>query len=62
MTSQTTKGQVHYINPDTLHKNPAYTNIVVASGAVKTVYVGGQNAVDVSGAIVGKGDIRAQTE
>lgn len=62
MTSQTTKGQVEYLNPDTLHKNPAYTNVVVASGPVKTVYIGGQNAVDVSGAIVGKGDIRAQTE
>jgi enamine deaminase RidA (YjgF/YER057c/UK114 family) len=26
------------------------------------VYVGGQNAIDASGAIVGKGDIAAQTE
>jgi enamine deaminase RidA (YjgF/YER057c/UK114 family) len=29
---------------------------------VKTVYVGGQDAVDESGAIVGRGDIRAQAE
>jgi enamine deaminase RidA (YjgF/YER057c/UK114 family) len=29
---------------------------------VKTVYVGGQNAVDASGKIIGKGDIQAQTE
>jgi len=28
---------------------------------VKTVYIGGQDAVDASGAIVGKGDIGAQT-
>jgi enamine deaminase RidA (YjgF/YER057c/UK114 family) len=35
---------------------------VVVSGAVKTVYIGGQNAVDASGMIVGKGDIGAQTE
>jgi enamine deaminase RidA (YjgF/YER057c/UK114 family) len=29
---------------------------------VKTVYVGGQDAVDTSGKIIGKGDIKAQTE
>ena len=43
-------------------KNPAFTNVVVVTGSVKTVYVGGQDAVDASGAIVGKGDIRVQTE
>lgn len=58
----TTAGRVEYINPDALHKNPAYTNVVVVSGPVKTVYVGGQNAVDASGAVVGKGDLGAQTE
>ncbi len=57
-----TAGQVEYINPDTLHKNPAFTNVVVASGPVKTVYVGGQDAVGASGALVGKGDLGAQTE
>jgi enamine deaminase RidA (YjgF/YER057c/UK114 family) len=56
------KGQVQYLNPDTLNKNPAFTNVVVVSGAVKTVYVGGQDAVDATGAIVGKGDLQAQTE
>jgi enamine deaminase RidA (YjgF/YER057c/UK114 family) len=55
-------GQVEYLNPDTLNKNPAFTNVVVVSGHVKTVYVGGQDAVDATGAIVGKGDLKAQTE
>ena len=55
-------GQVEYMNPDTLNKNPAFTNVIVVSGSAKTVYVGGQNAVDASGAIVGKGDLRVQTE
>lgn len=55
-------GQVQYLNPDTLNKNPAFTNVVVVSGSVKTVYVGGQNALDASGSIVGKGDLKAQTE
>ena len=55
------KGQVQYINPDTLNKNPAFSNVVVVSDPVKTIYVGGQDAVDASGAIIGKGDLKAQT-
>jgi enamine deaminase RidA (YjgF/YER057c/UK114 family) len=58
----TVKGQVQYLNPDALNKNPAFTNVVVVSGPMKTVYVGGQDAVDASGAIIGKGDLKAQTE
>jgi enamine deaminase RidA (YjgF/YER057c/UK114 family) len=57
-----TKGQVQYLNPDSLPKNPAFTNVVVVSGPAKTIYIGGQDAVDASGAIVGKGDLKAQTE
>ena len=56
------KGQVQFINPSTLHSNPAFTNVVTVTGSVKTVYVGGQDAVDTTGAIVGKGDLKAQTE
>jgi enamine deaminase RidA (YjgF/YER057c/UK114 family) len=56
------EGQVQYISPDALIKNPAFSNVVVVTGPVKTVYVGGQDAVDASGAIIGKGDLKAQTE
>lgn len=62
MTATSLKGKVQYLNPDTLNKNPAFTNVVVASGPVRTVYVGGQDAVDASGAIIGKGDLKAQTQ
>jgi len=55
------KGQVEYIDPETMHRNPAFTNVVVVTGSVKTVYVGGQNSVDPAGTIVGKGDLHAQT-
>jgi enamine deaminase RidA (YjgF/YER057c/UK114 family) len=58
----TNPGQIQFINPDTLNKNPAFTNVVVVSGSVKTVYVGGQDSVDSSGAIVAKGDFRGQAE
>src|SRR5512134_4041644 len=60
--STKSKGQVQYINPTTLPQNPAFTNVVTVTGPVKTVYIGGQDAVDASGAIVGKGDLKAQTE
>ncbi len=55
-----TKGAVTHLNPDGLHRNPAFSQVVVASGRTRTVFVGGQNAVDSSGAIVGRGDIGAQ--
>ena len=55
-------GSVRYINPDSLNKNPAFTNVVVVEGNVKTVHIGGQDAMNASGEIVGKGDIVAQTE
>jgi enamine deaminase RidA (YjgF/YER057c/UK114 family) len=53
---------VQHLNPESLPKNPAWTNVVTVSGRAKTIYIGGQNAVDPSGQIVGKGDIAAQTE
>jgi enamine deaminase RidA (YjgF/YER057c/UK114 family) len=55
-------GLVEHLQPEGLPKNPAFTNVVAVSGPVKTVYVGGQNAVDPNGEIVGKGDIARQTE
>ena len=54
--------KVRFLNPDTLHKNPAFTNVIVVSGSAKTIYVGGQDSVNESGAIIGKGDLKAQTE
>ncbi len=55
-------GSVERLNPEGLHKNPAYSQVVVTMGSVKTVYVGGQNAVDASGEVVGAGDIELQAE
>jgi enamine deaminase RidA (YjgF/YER057c/UK114 family) len=56
------KGQVQYINPYSLHENPAFTNVITVTGPVKTLYVGGQDAVDASGTIIGRGDLKAQAE
>ncbi len=54
--------QVKYLNPATLNKNPGFTNVIVVTGPVKTIYIGGQDAVDAAGHIVGKGDVKAQAE
>jgi enamine deaminase RidA (YjgF/YER057c/UK114 family) len=58
--SAVTPGSVRHLNPEALHVNPAFTQAIAVEGTVRTVYVGGQNAVDASGAIIGGGDIRTQ--
>ncbi len=35
------RSSVKHLNPKGLHKNPAYSQAVVAKGNVKSVYVGG---------------------
>jgi len=55
-------GRVEHLNPEGLPRNSAFTNVVAVTGPVKTVYVGGQNAITAAGEIVGRGDIGAQTE
>lgn len=54
------KGEVVYLSPDGLSKNPAFSQLVVAKGPVTTIYIGGQNTITNDGKIVGKGDIKAQ--
>jgi enamine deaminase RidA (YjgF/YER057c/UK114 family) len=55
-------GRVEFLNPDGLNRNPAFSNVAVVSGQVRTIYIGGQDAIDADGNIVGIGDIAAQTE
>src|SRR6266700_1974445 len=54
-------GLVQYLNPETLHKNPAFTQVITVTGPARTIYIGGQDAVDAQGNLVGKGDLAAQT-
>ena len=66
MTEQPEKaspgGSVQFLNPDDLPKNPAYTNVILVSGPVKTIYIGAQGAFDAAtGTIIGRGDIGAQS-
>ncbi len=49
------------INPDTLHKNPVFTQVVTVTNPAALVFVGGQNGVTVDGKIAGN-DIASQAE
>lgn len=49
------------INPDQLHTPPGYHHITVVE-AGRTAFLSGQCPIDASGALVGEGDINAQTD
>ncbi len=49
-----------FINPKELSNSGTYTHVVAAEGK-RIVFISGQVALDASGQIVGKGDLRAQT-
>jgi len=51
-----------YLNPKELNTPRFYTHAVTAQGGGKLVYVSGQVSWDQNGAVVGKGDMRAQSE
>jgi enamine deaminase RidA (YjgF/YER057c/UK114 family) len=53
---------VERINPKSMHANPAFTQMIVLPADARTAIIGGQNAVDAKGEIVGKGDFAKQTE
>lgn len=56
-----TTGRVELMVPDGLVKSPAFSHVAVVSGPVRTIYIGGQDAVGADGQVVGKGDLAAQT-
>ena len=50
------------LRPDGLVRSPAFSHVAVVPPGATTVYVGGQNAVDADGNLVGGDDIAAQTQ
>lgn len=54
--------KTEYLNPKELFEPRFFTHTVAVSGAAKIVYVSGQVSYDRNGAVVGKGDMRAQSE
>jgi enamine deaminase RidA (YjgF/YER057c/UK114 family) len=57
----TTTQRTSFVNPPGLSKPSGFTHVVEVS-AGRTIYVAGQVARDAGGNVVGKGDMRAQSE
>jgi enamine deaminase RidA (YjgF/YER057c/UK114 family) len=53
--------RVRHINPEGLHRSPAFSQAVVVEQPTKTIYIGGQNGVDAEGKVVGP-TVREQSE
>jgi len=54
--------QIEYPTPAGLVASPAFSHVAVVPPGATTILVGGQNAVDAEGALVGEGDVAAQVE
>lgn len=52
---------VQRLRPEGLVRSPAFSHVAIVPPGATTIYVGGQNAVDASGALVGAGDVAAQS-
>ena len=50
------------LRPEGLVQSPAFTHVAVVPPGATTVYIGGQNAVDGDGTLVGGDDVAAQTQ
>ncbi|MEM8892143.1 MAG: RidA family protein [Bacteroidota bacterium] len=56
------EGKKEHINPKGLFESPAFSQVVSIQGNGKTLYIGGQNALNEKAELVGKGDLSIQTE
>ena len=56
------KTDKQFINPAEMPKSPGYSQAVSVSNSGRTVYLSGQVAFNSKGEMIGKGDLRAQTE
>jgi 2-iminobutanoate/2-iminopropanoate deaminase len=53
--------RISHLNPETMHRNPAFSQAVAVDGPARTVYVGGQNGITADGGMAGD-DLATQTE
>lgn len=52
---------IQRIRPEGLVFSPAFSHVAVVPPGATTIYVGGQNAVDADGALIGGDDVAAQS-
>jgi len=53
---------IECINPENMTKPRGYSHAISVKGNHETLYIGGQNAIDENGVLLGKGNLRKQTE
>lgn len=53
--------KVEHLKPEGLFLSKAYSQAIAVSGRARTIYIGGQNAINEEGDLVGIGDLAAQT-
>ena len=53
---------IQRLRPEGLVSSPAFSHVAVVPPGATTIYVGGRNAVDAAGALIGEGDVAAQSE
>lgn len=58
-TSMPVLSQPRFVQPEGLNKTTGYTHVVISGG---TIYMSGQVSMNEKGEVVGKGDLRAQTQ
>jgi enamine deaminase RidA (YjgF/YER057c/UK114 family) len=52
---------IQLLRPEGLVRSPAFSHVAVVPPGATTIYVGGQNAVDADGALIGVDDVAAQS-
>ena len=52
---------IQRIRPKGLISSPAFSHVAIVPPGATTIYVGGQNAVEADGALVGEGDVAVQS-
>lgn len=53
--------EIKILNPKNMSAPRGYSHAISVSGNHKTIYIGGQNAMDENGNLVGKGNLKEQT-
>ncbi len=54
--------EIRHINPKNMAKPRGYSHAISVAGNYRTIYIGGQNAIDENGNLVGRGSLKEQTE
>lgn len=52
---------IQRLRPPGLVSSPAFSHVAVVPPGATTIYIGGQNAVDATGALIGEDDVAAQS-